>query len=354
MTIRSTLRRRVAAASAAAMLTITGAGLLGIPAAHAAATGYTTASVTVRSGTNTSTAALTTIPAGVAVSVQCQTAGQTINGTYSTNYWGKVTYGGKTGYVSRAYVRVPDATGLGACGTSTPAPSTGVTGYATASLTVRAGTNTGTTALATIPSGTAIKVQCQTPGQTVNGTYSTHYWGKVTYGGKTGYVSRAYVRVPDATGLKECTTSAPAPDISAARQRVLDRGMNWVNRRVPYSMYSYAAGPDADGYRWRTDCSGMIAMAYNLRDQNYYTGNLTSKFYPIAKSSLQRGDIIGNLGDPASAGAAGHVVIFNGWTDSSMTQFRTIEQAGGIGATQQTRTWGNSFWNKQGYRFRGW
>lgn len=247
------------------MLTITGAGLLGIPAAHAAATGYTTASVTVRSGTNTSTAALTTIPAGVAVSVQCQTAGQTINGTYSTNYW-----------------------------------------------------------------------------------------GKVTYGGKTGYVSRAYVRIPDATGLKECPTSAPAPDISAARQRVLDRGMNWVNRRVPYSMYSYAAGPDADGYRWRTDCSGMIAMAYNLRDQNYYTGNLTSKFYPIAKSSLQRGDIIGNLGDPASAGAAGHVVIFNGWTDSSMTQFRTIEQAGGIGATQQTRTWGNSFWNKQGYRFRGW
>ncbi|WP_431861424.1 SH3 domain-containing protein [Micrococcus terreus] len=103
MTIRSTLRRRIAAASATALLTVTGAGLLGIPAAHAAATGYTTASVTVRSGTNTSTTALTTIPAGVAISVQCQTAGQTINGTYSTHYWGKVTYGGKTGYVSREY-----------------------------------------------------------------------------------------------------------------------------------------------------------------------------------------------------------------------------------------------------------
>lgn len=354
MTTRTLMRRRVAAASTTALLAISGVGLLGAPGASAAATGYTTASVTVRAGTNTGSAALTTIPSGTAVSVQCQSAGETINGTYSTNHWGKVTYNGQTGYVSRAYVRVPDATGLGACGASTPAPTTGVTGYATASLTVRSGTNTGTTVLATIPSGTAITVQCQTPGQTVNGTYSTHYWGKVSYGGKTGYVSRAYVRLPDATGLKECTTSAPAPDISAARQRVLDRGMNWVNRRIPYSMYNYASGPDADGYRWRTDCSGMIAMAYNLRDKSYYTGNLTDKFYPIAKNSLQPGDIIGNLGDPASAGAAGHVVIFNGWTDSSKTRFRTIEQAGGVGGSEQVRTWGNSFWNNQGYRLRGW
>ena len=354
MIARTLLRRRIAAASATALLAVTGAGLMSAPEAEAAATGYTTAALTVRSGTNTGTSALTTIPSGVAISVQCQTAGQTVYGTYTTNYWGKVTYNGRTGYVSRAYVRVPDATGLGACGTSTPAPSRGATAYATAAVTVRSGTNTGTSALTTIPSGTAVTVQCQTPGQTVYGTYTTNYWGKVTYNGRTGYVSRAYLRVPDATGLGECSTSAPAPDLSAARQRVLDRGRNWVQRGIPYSMYAYASGPDADGYRWRTDCSGMIAMAYNLRDQSYYTGNLTDRFYPIAKSSLQPGDIIGNLGDPASAGANGHVVIFNGWTDSSRTRFRTIEQAGGVGASEQVRTWGNSFWNHQGYRYKGW
>lgn len=265
MTARTLLHRRIAAASATALLAVTGAGLMSAPEAEAAATGYTTAALTVRSGTSTGTSALTTIPSGVAISVQCQTAGQTVYGTYTTNYWGKVTYNGRTGYVSRAYLRVPDATGLG-----------------------------------------------------------------------------------------ECSTSAPAPDLSAARQRVLDRGRNWVQRAIPYSMYAYASGPDADGYRWRTDCSGMIAMAYNLRDQSYYTGNLTDRFYPITKSSLQPGDIIGNLGDPASAGANGHVVIFNGWTDSSRTRFRTIEQAGGVGASEQVRTWGNSFWNHQGYRYKGW
>ena len=233
-------------------------------------------------------------------------------------------------------------------------------GTATADLSVRAETNTGSAVLATIPSGAAVDVQCQAAGEHIDGTYSTDQWGKVTHDGQTGYVSRAYLTILDANGLVACgegeapaPTPAPEPGISADRQQVLDRGRHWVQQGLPYSMEAYAPGPDADGYQFRTDCSGMIAMAYNLRDQSYSTVNLPEKFHEIDKNDLQPGDIVGNLG-PGSAGANGHVVIFNGWTDESKTTFHTIEQAGGVGATERTATWGADFWNQHAYRLNGW
>jgi uncharacterized protein YraI len=224
-------------------------------------------------------------------------------------------------------------------------------GTTTDVLTLRSGTSTGSAALGQIPAGTTLDLECQIAGEAVQGTYNSEYWAKVSHGGVEGYVSRAYVTVPDATGLGECE-GEPAPEdpgLSADRQEVLDRGQTWVDRNVPYSMEAYTNGPD--GRQYRTDCSGFVSMAYGL-DTSYSTVTLTEHFTEIPKDDLQPGDIIGNLG-PGSGGAAGHVVIFTGWTDGSKTSFTVIEQAGGVGGVARTHTWGDSFWNQNAYRYDG-
>ena len=229
-------------------------------------------------------------------------------------------------------------------------------GTTTDVLSIRSGSDTGSAILGQIPAGTTVDLECQTAGEAVQGTYNTEYWAKVSYNGVEGFVSRAYVTVPDASGLGACdgdtAPEGPAPEdpgLSADRQTVLDRGQNWVDRGIPYSMEAYTTGPDGRSYR--TDCSGFVSMAYGL-DQSYSTVTLPEHFTEINKDDLQPGDIIGNLG-AGSAGAAGHVVIFTGWTDSSKTSFTAIEQTGGVGATSSTHTWGSSFWNNNAYRYNG-
>lgn len=343
MSITTTTRRVFATAVAAAALLA--GGIVASPSAYAA-TAYTTASVTLRSGTSTSATALATVPSGVAVNVQCQAKGQAITGTYSSDWWAKVTYGGATGYLSRAYVRVPTGTSIPTCGT------TAVNAYTTAVVTLRAGTNTSTAALTSIPGGAGLNVACQAKGQAVTGTYASDWWAKVSYGGHTGYVSRAYVRVPAGVSIATCSGTTPTPPPSSgingyiSREEVLNRARYWLNRRVSYSMSNYTYDPQ--GRNYRTDCSGFVSMAYHL-DVSLSTVTLPERFYRISKSQLRPGDIVGNLG-AGTAGASGHVVIFNGWVDSSQTRFYTIEQTPGY--TQAlVRTWGASFFTQAAYRY---
>lgn len=317
--------------------------------AHAA-TAYTTAAVTLRAGTNTGTTALATVPSGIAINVQCQAKGQAISGTYSSDWWAKITYAGRTGYVSRAYVRVPVGTSVPTCGTTSTGSSTVVGGP----VNLRSGTSTNTTLLATIPVGTLLNIQCQAKGQSVAGYYNSDWWAKVTYNGRTGYASRAYIRVPAGVNVPTCSgTPAPAPGNSVvggyiSRAEVLSRAQDWVNRRVPYSMYNWTY--DRNGRNYRTDCSGFVSMALHL-SASPSTVTLTDYgVYWISKSSLRPGDLIGNLG-PGTAGAAGHVVIFNGWVDSSQTRFYALEQTGGRGAVSSVHTWGASFWSKNAWRY---
>lgn len=126
--------------------------------------------------------------------------------------------------------------------------------------------------------------------------------------------------------------------------------MFWIEKHVPYSMAAWTAGPL--GRNYRTDCSGFVSMAFHLpEDAN--TKSLGEKYFtPIPKSELRPGDVIGNL-TPDSLGAAGHVVIFDGWVEgSNQTQFHSIEQRGGNGSWAGVRNFGDSFWNKQGYRYK--
>lgn len=72
-------------------------------------TGKTTSSVTLRKGPSTSYSALTTIPAGVSVTVSGAVYTDASLSVYTQEqnpYWYKVTYGSKSGYVSYKYVRM--------------------------------------------------------------------------------------------------------------------------------------------------------------------------------------------------------------------------------------------------------
>lgn len=128
--------------------------------------------------------------------------------------------------------------------------------------------------------------------------------------------------------------NAPGPDAAGTkdRQEIIKRGNYWVERGVPYSQSAYTNDPN--GKQYRTDCSGFVSMAWGM-DQSYSTVTLPNVAHPISKEELQPGDIL-LKGGPGTAGDAGHVVIFNGWTDDSHTSYHVLEQAGGQGAISRT------------------
>ncbi|UQW99280.1 hypothetical protein [Streptomyces sp. RerS4] len=102
-----------------------------------------------------------------------------------------------------------------------------------------------------------------------------------------------------------------------SRSTVIERAKTWVDAQVPYSQSAYR-----DGYR--TDCSGLVSMAWGL-GTSAWTGNLDTYADRISKSELREGDMLlfHNASDPVSGS---HVVLFESWTDSSMTSYIGIEQ----------------------------
>ena len=75
--------------------------------AYAAPTGKVIAnpSVVLRSGPSTSHAAQGTIPYGAQVEIHCTSRGSWVTGEYgATNLWNKVSYGGRTGFVTDAFL----------------------------------------------------------------------------------------------------------------------------------------------------------------------------------------------------------------------------------------------------------
>lgn len=120
-------------------------------------------SLRIREGRGTNTKKLGSIPKGKVVTI-----------SDISNNWGKTTYNGKTGYILMQYTTkyVPS--------TSTPTKSQyKIT--AKEGLNVRSGRGTNYKRVTTIPYNTKISVS-----DIQNG------WGKVTYNGKTGYISMKY------------------------------------------------------------------------------------------------------------------------------------------------------------------
>lgn len=146
---------------------------------------YTTANLNLRTGAGTSYPIILTMPKGSRVEVLSESGG-----------WARLTYEGKTGYASTSYLTAT------APGTGTP---TVVTKYTTANLNLRTGPGTNYSIILTIPRGAQVTVL-----STANG------WSNVTYSGRTGYASAAYL-----------TSTAPgtAPPSSGLPAKVVNRGL---------------------------------------------------------------------------------------------------------------------------------
>lgn len=183
-------------------------------------------SVNLRSEANTSSSILAELKNGTAVTV-----------VSTANGWCKVTYSGKTGYIKQDYV---STTGSASNNTSA---STGTAAVVKCSSTVnfRSAASTSSTILGELKNGTAITVL-----STSNG------WSKVSYAGKTGYISADYlVTASSGTAISPSNTAASV-SISAKRQSVLNYAAQFLG--VPY-VYG---GSTPSGF----DCSGFTSYVF--------------------------------------------------------------------------------------------
>lgn len=137
------------------------------PAVSASDSMAATANLNMRTGPGTSYQIQKVIPKGTQV---------VISG--SMNGWYKVTYQGVTGWASGSYLVSTQA--------QAPAPAPAASTYikTTANLNMRTGTGTGYAIITTIPSGTKLESLGTSSG-----------WYKVSYSGRTGWVSGGYVSV---------------------------------------------------------------------------------------------------------------------------------------------------------------
>ena len=183
-------------------------------------------SVNLRSEANTSSSILAELKNGTAVTV-----------VSTANGWCKVTYSGKTGYIKQDYV---STTGSASNNTSA---STGTAAVVKCSSTVnfRSAASTSSTILGELKNGTAVTVL-----STSNG------WSKVSYAGKTGYISADYlVTASSGTAISPSNTAASV-SISAKRQSVLNYAAQFLG--VPY-VYG---GSTPSGF----DCSGFTSYVF--------------------------------------------------------------------------------------------
>ena len=183
-------------------------------------------SVNLRSEANTSSSILAELKNGTKITV-----------VSTANGWCKVTYSGKTGYIKQDYV---STTGSASNNTSA---STGTAAVIKCSSTVnfRSAASTSSTILGELKNGTAITVL-----STSNG------WSKVSYAGKTGYISADYlVTASSGTAISPSNTAASV-SISAKRQSVLNYAAQFLG--VPY-VYG---GSTPSGF----DCSGFTSYVF--------------------------------------------------------------------------------------------
>jgi hypothetical protein len=139
--------------------------------------------------------------------------------------------------------------------------------------------------------------------------------------------------------LEQCPANCPqilssdgqsSPDSGCLRGvAVLARAATWLTAwdggPVPYAS---SADPATwfDGYR--RDCSGYASMALGLSGPGLDTAGLAALSTPIQKTDLRAGDLLIN----AAPGNAGHVVIFDRWTDATLSSYLGYEQSADGGA----------------------
>ncbi|MEU5943647.1 hypothetical protein ABZ807_31855, partial [Micromonospora sp. NPDC047548] len=107
------------------------------------------------------------------------------------------------------------------------------------------------------------------------------------------------------------------------RTQALARARSWIGK-TPYSQDRCYQNQYGD---YRTDCSGMVAMAWGLGKygHSWWTGNLDQVSTPIPAAQLQAGDAL-LYHDGTSNGS--HVALFVRWVDSAQTRPVVIQETG--------------------------
>lgn len=188
----------------------------------------------------------------------------------------------------------------------------------------RSGPSTSAKIIKSYKKGDDVKISCQTTGETISGN---SIWDKTS---DNCYVADYYVKT-GSSGMvtKDCDPGKPGSSKingPITRKEVIDRGLFWVKKHIPYSMT--ATYPDPQGTKYRTDCSGFVSMALHASAPGRNTVSLPEIANAIEWKDLKLGDFVGTLG-AGTGGADGHVTLFNGWSDSSHKKYKTLECRGG-------------------------
>lgn len=197
----------------------------------------------------------------------------------------------------------------------------------------RAGPSTSDDVVTTYAKGTEIELECQIYGEYVLGT---SLWGKTTDG---CYVTDYYIKTGTTDMVADpCDGGSGGGNSSyngeITRDEIISRGKFWTDKGIPYSMT--ATYPDAEGRKYRTDCSGFVSMALHASAPGANTVSLPEIGKEISWDDIQAGDFVGTLG-AGTGGAAGHVVIFESWADSGKTEMNTLECRGTYGCEPYKR-----------------
>ncbi|WP_328479079.1 NlpC/P60 family protein [Actinoplanes sp. NBC_00393] len=118
--------------------------------------------------------------------------------------------------------------------------------------------------------------------------------------------------------------SGRCADVTAVFDRARSWLTGWSGGPVPY----LSSGNPADWFRgYRRDCSGYVSMALGLAGPGLNTSGLAAHSTVIDKMQLRPGDLLINT----APNLRGHVVLFERWSDQSMTSYYGFEQTGGSG-----------------------
>ncbi|MCY9019844.1 D-alanyl-D-alanine carboxypeptidase family protein, partial [Priestia megaterium] len=159
----------------------------------------------------------------------------------AANGWLKVSYQGKTGYVSTQYVKE-------STGSSEPAPAPAASVYvATANLNVRTTASTSGAVMATLKAGTQLDVTAKA----ANG------WLKITYQGKVGYVSGQYVRA--LAGMK-VVSNPESIQVVVNKQNKLPE--NYVPKDLVYTTIPFTFKEQTEKKKMRSEAAAAIAQLF--------------------------------------------------------------------------------------------
>lgn len=265
-------------------------------------------SVNLRSEANTSSSILAELKNGTAVTV-----------VSTANGWCKVTYSGKTGYIKQDYVSTTgSASNTTTSGSTSASTDTAATVKCSSSVNFRSAASTSSTILGELKNGTSVTVL-----STSNG------WSKVTYAGKTGYISADYlVAASTGTAITPSNTAASV-SISAKRQSVLNYAAQFLG--VPY-VYG---GSTPSGF----DCSGFTSYVFKntvgsiprvaqaqydattrVSKDNLLPGDLV--FFGSSTSSISHVGIYVGNNQFIHAPNTGSVVKYDSLTDTYATRFQ--------------------------------